>query len=318
MERRTFLPTFRTAVAGVFEAMDNPRILIVGHGYLGAALAEEVDRRRLAEVVAMHRGADSAGGVCSLLSGDVSSRESLAAVVERAFPAPPDFVVHCASSGRGGADAYRAVFVDGLRNLAALLPGTPVLFTGSTSVYGQTDGSTVDETSETAPDRETGRLLVEAESIAREGGGVALRLAGIYGPARSVHLRRLLDGSATIEDADPSRYLNQIHRDDAVGAIVHLLGLGEGFPRGGVFNVVDDTAITQRECYETLAARFGLPVPPLAPPDPGRKRGWTHKIVSNAALRELGWEPGYPSFFDAVERDERLVPSIREGIAAAG
>lgn len=290
--------------------MHLPRLLVVGHGYLGAFLAGELHRAGY-PVVAMHRG-EATWDTYPILTGDVTSTESLRGVLPFSGP---DLIVHCASSSRGGAETYRSVFVEGLRNLQAVFPEAPVIFTSSTSVYGQTDGSTVDESSETIPDRETGRLLLEAESIARSRGGIALRLAGIYGPGRSVHLKKLLEGSATIEDVEPSRFLNQIHRDDAAGAILHLVRSGCGLHRGGLFNVVDDTPLTQRQCYEALAAHFGSPVPPLAPPDPDRKRGWTHKVVSNAALRATGWVPRFPSFLAAVAEDPRLVPSIRDSLA---
>jgi len=42
-----------------------------------------------------------------------------------------------------------------------------------------------------------------------------------------------------------------------------------------------------------------------------RKRGWTHKQVSNQRLRGLGWEPRYASFYSAVESDPELVPLAR-------
>ena len=42
-------------------------------------------------------------------------------------------------------------------------------------------------------------------------------------------------------------------------------------------------------------------MPPTGPRDPDRKRGWTHKRVSNAKLRATGWEPRFPCFLDAVE-----------------
>jgi nucleoside-diphosphate-sugar epimerase len=289
--------------------MQLPRLLVVGHGYLGSHLAGELHAAGCA-VVAMHRG-ESFQETYPVISGDVTSIDSFRNVLP--FSAP-DGIIHCASSSRGGPETYRSVFVEGIRNLQGAFPDVPVIFTSSTSVYGQTDGSVVDESSETIPDRETGRLLLEAEALARAGGGIALRLAGIYGPGRSVHLKKLLEGTATIEDVDPSRFLNQIHRDDAAGAIVHLLRTGIAVHRGALFNVVDDTPLTQRQCYEALAAHFGLPVPPLAPPDPDRKRGWTHKIVSNAALRATGWAPRFPSFLSAVEEDPRLVRSIRESI----
>lgn len=292
--------------------MSSLRVLLIGHGYLGAHLADELKREGV-DVLAVHRG-EPVEGEYSLVSGDVTSAASLESLRD-CFD--PGVIVHCASSSRGGPGSYRSVFVEGIGNLREVFPGVPVVFTSSTSVYGQTDGSLVDESSTTLPDRETGRLLLEAESLACASGGIALRLAGIYGPGRSVHLKKLFEGSAMIEDAEPSRFLNQIHRDDAAGSIRHLLVAGVVNHAGKVFNVVDDTPLTQRECYERLAAHFGLPTPPLAPPDPDRKRGWTHKIVSNAALRATGWEPRFPSFLGAVEQDERLVPSIRGQVASA-
>ncbi len=50
-----------------------------------------------------------------------------------------------------------------------------------------------------------------------------------------------------------------------------------------------------------LARHFERPLPPAAPPDFARKRGWTNKRVANARLRALGWAPRFPSFFDAVQ-----------------
>jgi len=289
-------------------------VLIIGHGYLGSALAEQLWSTGT-PLVAVNRGTGSARPY-PLISGDVSAIESLRCLPGLLPFSRPDVIVHCASSSRGGAAAYRAVFIDGLKNLREVFPGVPVIFTSSSSVYGQTDGSVVDETSTTSPDRETSRLLCNAEALAREGGGIALRLAGIYGTGRSVHLKKILDGTATIDEGEVSRYLNQIHRDDAVSAIEHLIRSGFSIHGGGLFNVTDNRALTQRECYESLSSVFNVPLPPTAPPNLDRKRAWTNKIVSNAALRTTGWEPRYPSFLDAVKNDPLLVCSIREQITA--
>lgn len=291
------------------EMMAAPRPLLIGHGYLGSALAARLDQSGFA-VTAVSRFAE-AGSTYPVLSGDVSSRDSLRVIASALAAGKPDVIIHCASSSRGGPEAYRSVFVEGLRNLHEVFPGVPVLFTSSSSVYGQVDGSVVTEESETRPDRETSHLLCEAEAIARDAGGIVLRLAGIYGPGRSVHLKKMLEGSATIEEGGVSRFLNQIHRHDAVAAIEHLLAGGVENFRGRTFNLADDIPLTQRECYEGLAAFFHLPLPPTAPPATHRKRAWTHKIVSNAALRATGWRPLYPSFLDAVRKDDTLVPSIR-------
>jgi nucleoside-diphosphate-sugar epimerase len=210
-------------------------------------------------------------------------------------PISPDFIVHCAASGRGGAEAYRHVYVNGCRNLTETFPGVPLLFTSSTSVYAQTDGSVVTEESPAIPDRETGTLLLDAEKIVIAAGGIVARLSGIYGPGRSVILKKFLSGEAVIEE-DGRRFLNQIHRDDAAKAIHHLASLGAS----GIFNASDSTPLSQLACYQALSAQFSLPLPPTGPRDLNRKRGWTHKQVSNAKLRATAWQPRFPSFPDAA------------------
>jgi nucleoside-diphosphate-sugar epimerase len=261
------------------------RLLLVGNGYLGRQIVRVFQERGWETMTVTRSGGDGS------LACDVGNR----AAVER-LPAA-DFIVHCASSGRGGAEAYRHVHVDGCRNLTEKFPGTPLLFTSSSSVYAQADGSLVREDSPTNPERETGRLLLEAERIILGANGVVARLSGIYGPGRSVILNNFLNGAAVIEE-DGRRFLNQIHRDDAARAVFHL---GETLPCGEIFNVSDSTPLTQLACYQALAKMFCRALPPNGPRDPHRKRGWTHKQVSNAKLRATGWRPLFPSFLDAAE-----------------
>ena len=262
------------------------KLLLIGHGYLGGkiALSFRADGWDVVPVT-LHGGGGS-------IACDVADADSVRSLRDHVSP---DFIVHCAASGRGGAEAYQRVYVDGCRNLAGTFPETPLLFTSSSSVYAQTDGSWVDETSPTIPERETGRLLLEAERITLAAGGTVARLAGIYGPGRSVILRKFLNGEAVIED-DGRRFLNQIHRDDAARAIRMLAVSGAT----GVFNVCDSTPLAQKDCYAALAEMFSRPLPPTGPRDLNRKRGWTHKRVSNAKLRAAGWTPAFPSFLDAA------------------
>jgi nucleoside-diphosphate-sugar epimerase len=259
------------------------KLLLIGNGYLGQATAREFHAAGWNVVPVSLSGGDG------VIACDVSDRAAVATL-----PAA-DFIIHCAASGRGGAEAYQKVYVDGCHYLTEAFPGTPLIFTSSTSVYPQTDGSVVTEASETIPDRETGRLLLEAERITLAAGGTVARLSGIYGPGRSVILKKFLGGEAVIEE-DGRRFLNQIHRDDAARALLHLATIHAT----GIFNVCDSTPLTQLECYQALARIFLKPLPPSGPRDLNRKRGWTHKRVSNAKLRATGWDPAYPSFLDAV------------------
>ncbi|OYV04153.1 MAG: hypothetical protein CFE26_18430, partial [Verrucomicrobiales bacterium VVV1] len=135
------------------------KLLLCGHGYLGQAISRDFLAAGW-NVTALSRGSGSSNPQSAIhnpqlseLSCDISSPESVAALRHLR----PDFIVHCAASGKGGAEVYRQVYLDGCRNLTDTFPGVPLLFTSSTSVYAQIDGSEVTEDSPAIPDRETGR-----------------------------------------------------------------------------------------------------------------------------------------------------------------
>lgn len=268
------------------KAVGMSKVLVVGAGYLGGEVV-----RVFREAGWDARGASLGGGE-GLLACDVSDAASVSALPDA------DAVVHCAASGRGGEDAYRCVYLEGCRNLVRRFPEAKLVFTSSSSVYAQHEGELVTEEADTIPDRATGEILLESERVVLNAGGVVARLAGIYGPGRSVLLRKFLDGEAVIEE-DGQRFINTIHRDDAARAILHLISLSP-FPAGEIFNVADSVTMTQLGVYQGLAKIFGKDLPPSGPRDLNRKRGWTHKRVGNDKLRATGWEPEFPGFLDAV------------------
>jgi len=280
-------------------------ILIAGYGYVGQQIAAQ--HAGLSIGLARSAKPDAS---CPVHACDLSSPEELHAIAA-AIDTPLSGIIHCAASGRGGgADAYRAVYLEGTRNLIAAFPDTPILFTSSTGVYPQTDGEVVTELSTASPKRETARILRDAEELTLENNGIVLRLAGIYGPGRSIHLQRILDGSATLETDQPSRWLNQIHREDAASAALHLIDRADA--RGEIFNGADSTPMRQRDCYRQLAANLDLPCPPEGEAASGSaKRGLTSKLVCNAKMLATGWRPTYPSFLDGINDAPHLIPSIR-------
>ena len=286
------------------------KALVAGCGYLG----HEVAVRLVAvgwDVVGLTHSEHSAQDLRARVNFPVETCDlSEAASVDRLRAHNPDAVVHCASSGRGGVERYEQVYLKGCLHLNRTFPRARLLFTSSTSVYPQVEGEAIDETSPAEPARETGKVLRKAEDAVLKADGIVVRLSGIYGPGRSVILQRFLDGSGIIESG-VSRYLNQIHRDDAASAIVTLLNRGDE-AAGQVYNVTDGSPTTQRETYEGLASHFGRPAPPEGPRDLNRKRGWTHKRIQNDKLCALGWRPLYPSFLDAVRDDPELLPSIEK------
>jgi nucleoside-diphosphate-sugar epimerase len=280
-----------------------PRILIAGWGYAGQAVADLFHAAGWT-VEGWTYSAESAARLSAnpypVRGVDVSRR---AQVTEHGGML--DAVIHCASSRGGDAETYRQVYLDGARNLLETFPGSKLLFTSSTSVYAQSDGSWVTEESETKPVRETSRILLETEKLVLDQRGIVARLAGIYGPGRSALLSKFLEGTAII-DQENDRFVNQVHRDDIATALFFLLGPeAEG---AQIYNVVDDQPILQSECYRWLAQRLNRPLPPIGKPKGPRKRGDSNKLVSNARLRRLGWTAQYPTFVEAMEKS--ILPSF--------
>ena len=126
------------------------RVLIVGCGYVGLPLGAELVRQGH-EVFGLRRSAAEemkAAGIKPILA-DITMPETFAQL-----PRDFDWVVNCAASGGGDADAYRQLYLQGTRNLIEWLAPVPpkkFVYTSSTSVYGQNDGSLVKESSPTEP-----------------------------------------------------------------------------------------------------------------------------------------------------------------------
>ena len=87
-----------------------------------------------------------------------------------------------------------------------------------------------------------------------------------------------------------SRWINMIHRDDVVSALVTALNISPG-----IYNVSDDEPLTQRAFFEWLAKELDKTVPPEGEVQK-RKRAATNKRVSNAKLKATDWQLKYPNF----------------------
>jgi len=291
------------------------RTLIVGCGYLGMAVGKELVRHGH-EVFGLRRtkmadGDLKAHGIAPI-NGDITKREDF-----EKFLAKYDWVVNCVSSSRGTGDDYRAVYLEGTRNLIEWLSADPpkkFIYTSSTSVYGQTDGSIVTEQSPTEPLADTARVLLDTEKVLSQAAtqnfpAVILRVAGIYGPGRGYWFKQFRRGEARIEGKG-ERFLNMVHRDDVVGATIAALEKGRP---GQIYNVVDDEPVTQLRLFQWLATTLGKEMPPFLKSDgrAERKRGWTNKRISNHKLKtELGYQFKYPTFREGYTATDGAIPSL--------
>ena len=275
----------------------NPEVRIIGCGFLGETAADLFCAQGK-RVLALVRSEESLSHLASkpfeTLLCDVTDDVSVEALKSRALGAP--LTIYAVSSGGGNAADYGAVYRDGLRRVMEGWQPQKLIFVSSTSVYAQEDGSWVSEESPTLPDRETARILLEAEQISLNAGGIVARFSGLYGTGRSLLLRKFLGNEAVVETGVP-RYLNHIHRDDGAAALLQLAQAGAP---GGIYNVSDDTPAKQPEVIRWIADFLKSPLPPEGASPISRKRGSSSKRISNAKLRALGWTPRYPTYREAL------------------
>jgi nucleoside-diphosphate-sugar epimerase len=273
-------------------------VLVAGCGWLGTALA-----RRLVErgdrVTGIRRDPARAAALRALGVEPLAVDLAAPGAAER-LPAA-DAIVACQAAGADGADAYRAAYVDANRALvtAAARGGARALvYTGSTGVFGQRDGSDVDESTPPAPASPSAAVLVEAEELVRGAASAALRasvirLSGLYGPGRTGLVERLRSGKLALGPGDDA-WMNFCHRDDAVAFVLAVLDRGEG---GAIYHGSDAEPARRREVVEWIAARLGIPPPRAGEPSAGPSR----RILSERTRAALGVTLAYPSFREGLE-----------------
>jgi len=270
------------------------RVLIAGCGYLGAALGAVLDRDSHA-VFGLRRRAGALPWGVRPIEADLCIPSTL-----RELPPQLDFVFFAAAPGGRDDALYRALYVEGLRNLTAALAEQKqepqrIFFTSSPGVFGQQDGEWVDVSWPTEPTGFSGRRLLEAEALLFEGPTAAtvVRFGGIYGPRRTSLVERVRTGRMVYQ-ADPPRFTNRIHRDDCAGALRHLMSLPE--PER-LYLGVDSEPAAEADVTRWLAGVLGAPPPRAgaaeATPDPSRSGS---KRCRNDRLLASGYEFQYPTF----------------------
>lgn len=269
-------------------------ILVVGAGYIGGPLALALHRRGH-RVTAWVRRPESAAPLQAIglatHTGDAATARPW-----RELDGFAQAVIFCASTSGAGPEAYPRIYRDALCRALDFAGPARFIYTSSTSVYAQNDGSAVDESSPAWPLTETGDILAEAEQRVISAYGIVLRLSGIYGSGRAVYWTRYVREGREVP-GDGSRWVNMIHRDDVVGAALHVLD--HPATEGQIYNTTDNQPVQLCDLLNWLADRSHRPRPRFTGvTDPDRTRGLTSKRVLNAKLRALGWNPAFPTYRD--------------------
>ncbi|APC16896.1 NAD(P)-dependent oxidoreductase [Pseudomonas frederiksbergensis] len=273
--------------------MSAPSVLIAGCGDVGGRLATQLLASGW-EVHGLRRDISRLPEGVIGVAGDLFNEDCPATWPVGAV----DYLVYCAAATDHDEAGYRAAYVQGLQHVLGWLNDygqapKRLLFVSSSSVYGQQNGEWIDETSPTQADGYSGRVMLEAEQVALNGGIPAslVRLTGIYGPGREWLLSQVRQGYRVA--IDPPLYANRIHVDDAAGLLAFLLLRAErGESLEGCYIGVDDAPAPLADVVGWLREYLG--VTEWAEDASVRRTG--SKRCSNARAKALGWTPRYPSF----------------------
>ena len=181
-------------------------------------------------------------------------------------------------------------------------------YLSTVGVYGDQEGRWVDEATVTKPNTARTEARVEAEQAWLAFGeaiGVPVqifRLAGIYGPGRSV-FDKLREGTARRVKKD-GQVFSRIHVED----IANVLEASIAQPRAGaIYNVADDEPAAPGEVVAYAAKLIGVEPPPevafaeadLTPMARSFYEG-SRRIANQRIKSELGVKLRYPTYREGL------------------
>ncbi|HUL59057.1 MAG TPA: NAD-dependent epimerase/dehydratase family protein [Anaeromyxobacteraceae bacterium] len=275
-------------------------VLVAGCGWLGTALARVLVARG-DRVTGIRRDAGRAAALAPVGVEPLALDLSRSGAAAR-LPPKLDCIVACQSSAADSPEAYRSAYVDANRTLIEAASRAAVrafVYTGSTGVFGQSDGRDVDEETPPAPASASGEVLAEAERLVLEAsrGGLpacVVRLSGLYGPGRSGIVDRVRSGRLALGPGDGA-WMNFCQLDDAVSFV--LAALSSGTP-GTVYHGSDANPAHRRDVVRWIAARLGIP-----PHAAGAAAGGAQpnrRVLSARSRAALGVTLAYPSFREGL------------------
>jgi nucleoside-diphosphate-sugar epimerase len=188
-------------------------------------------------------------------------------------------------------------------------------YLSTVGVYGDQKGCWVDESTEPKPNSERTEARVEAEQAWLKFGeetGVPVqifRLAGIYGPGRSV-LDKLHAGTARRIKKD-GQVFSRIYVEDIAGVLEASIARPKG---GAIYNVADDEPAAPEEVVAYAAELIGVPPPPevefeeadLTPMARSFYEG-SRRISNKRIKTELGVVLRYPTYREGLAS---LLPTL--------
>ena len=268
-------------------------IAIIGCGYVGTAVAKYWQQQKSVVITAttttLHREPELQAAFERVEIVRGNNPEGLKSVLEN-----QDIVL--LSVGAKFSDSYECTYLQTANTLVSLLSEFPsikhLIYTSSYAVYGDRNGSYVDEDTPIVPTYSNGNILSKTEEIilsANSGNCCVsiVRLGGIYGPGRELE-KTLSSWAGRILPGDGEDITNWIHLDDIVCAIDFI----RQNKLQGIYNLVNDAYLTSKEFMNRLCEKHNLP---LVIWDNSQKnyRQYNAK-VSNQKIKNAGYSLIYP------------------------
>ena len=216
-----------------------------------------------------------------------------------------DYVVNTVGAASPTVAGYEQSYLHGMQSILGWIEKgggalQSLVFTSSSSVYPQTDGSLVKEDSSTDGVSERGQILLAAERECLRGipqfsfSRKVIRFSGLYGPGRHLLVDKIRRGEPM--GGCPDRYLNLLHRDDAVSSILSVLTSADG---SEVFNACDGQHATRGQIAKWVAQRLGVQEPEFT--GIGSDRGANRRVDPSRLKQSCNWSPKFPNFESGYE-----------------
>lgn len=193
-------------------------------------------------------------------------------------------------------DSYRSTYLETAQSLSqALHRGhslKQIIYTSSTSVYGDLKGGRAFESTPCRPENNNSAILCQTEQIYLDCSTATLnvcifRLGEIIGPGRSIVDR--LKCLTTPLPGTGEHLTNLIHVDDIIAALNFALSN----KLNGIYNLCNDLHIPRKELYAHLCRQHGIPLPSWNPSLPQMHS--SNKKVSNEKIKAAGFCFSHPT-----------------------
>ncbi len=288
-----------------------PEAIILGCGYCGQELARRLMSQGV-KVWATVRGPGGQRGQALAAAGvNVVAWEIGAGppVLPESIEGPLD-VVYSVPTLSGEGDHLAPV--RGALEAMSAWPVRAVVYWSATSVYGSSDGQSVDEQTPLAPSTARGQRRAESEALFFEVGKaqgwrvMSARMPGIYGPGRTI-IGRLLKGQFVLVDGG-QKWSARVHRDDVAMGTEALLR--DGAP-GQPYILTDGQSFQVREMVSWLLEQApSIPAPSvMSLEDYAKERPYAASFWRNSNRYSNGAIAALPGF-------SLVYPSYREGLGA--